>query len=178
MLWLSLQRAAAATTASHVAELALQQRAAAATTASNVENAAKGLAASQQQQAHSRNQRLNDLGSNVSEQLKTLQTALIELNERSHVQVRGFEDQINGLKTALSEAKQAHNGHLQQLQQQRIEDAGAINAQHKSVVARVKDLENWMKDNIDRIEVSTTDFAKRLEKNIRDAAPMPQSDVE
>ena len=63
------QRTAAATTASHVAELALQQRAAAATTASNVENAAKGLAASQQQQAHSMNQRLNDLGSNVAGQL-------------------------------------------------------------------------------------------------------------
>ena len=35
-----------------------------------------------------------------------------------------------------------------------------------------------MKDNIDRIEVSIGDFAKRLEKNIRNAAPMPQSDVE
>ena len=106
----------------------------------------------------------------MSEQLKTLQTALIELNERSHVQVRGFEDQINGLKRALSEAKQAYNGHLQQLQQQRIEDAGATDAQHNSVVARVKDLENWMKDNIDRVEVSIGDFGKRLEKNIERSA--------
>ena len=103
---------------------------------------------------------------------------MIELNERSHIQSRCFEDQVNFLKKALNEAKQAYNSHLQQLQQQRIEDAGAINAQHNSVVARVKDLENWMKDNIDRVEVSIGDFAKRLEKNIRNAAPMPQSDVE
>ena len=96
------------------------------------------------------NQRLNDLGSNVSEQLKTLQVAVIELNERSHVQVRAFEGEINGLKRALGEAKQAYSNHLQQLQQQhvddkrqrrRIDDARAIDAQHHSSVDRLKDME-------------------------------------
>ena len=75
------RRATAAATASHVAELAQQQQRAAAAATSNVEVATRSFAASQQQQAHSMNQQLNALGSSVAEQLRTLQTAVIELNK-------------------------------------------------------------------------------------------------
>ena len=44
------------------------------------------------------NQQLNALGSSVAEQLRTLRTAVIELNERSHVQSRNFEGQVKALR--------------------------------------------------------------------------------
>ena len=35
-----------------------------------------------------------------------------------------------------------------------------------------------MKESVDRIELSIVKFAKQLDKNVRNAAPLPQADVE
>ena len=58
-----------------------------------------------------------------------------------------------------------------------MEDAAAINLQHTSVVDRPQSIEQWMKVSIDRIELSIEKFGRQLNTNIKNAAPMPQSDV-
>ena len=56
------------------------------------------------------NLQLDALGNSVAEQLRTLQVAVMELNERSHVQSRTFEGQLNALKERFETQVRALNG--------------------------------------------------------------------